>query len=333
MNNRGLFVVSLDFELMWGVHDVATLTEYADRLRHTREVIPQLLKLFEKYAIHATWATVGLLFANSKEEIISNIPDNKKQPSYQDRKHSNYSFLNQVGMSEDDDIYHYAVSLISQIRQTDNQEIGSHTYSHYYCMENGQTEEQFREDLRLFSNVAGKLGLPIRSIVFPRNQCNDAYLDACAETGIIAYRGMEDVFFNNNTQLSEGARRTLRFIDSYVNISGQHCYDVQELCFCESPLINIRSSCFFRPYVPKRKYLEYFKMRRIKKQMKYAAKHGKVFHIWWHPHNMGMNPNEMLSELEQLFQYAKKLNNDLGFESVNMGELAMMVEKERKKNG
>ena len=30
--------------------------------------------------------------------------------------------------------------------------------------------------------------------------------------------------------------------------------------------------------------------------MLYAAKHKEVFHMWWHPHNMGENTTEFLTE-------------------------------------
>ena len=59
----GTLVVSLDFELFWGMLDVCTLDEYRENVLGGRKAIPQMLQLFEKYNIHATWAAVGFLFA------------------------------------------------------------------------------------------------------------------------------------------------------------------------------------------------------------------------------------------------------------------------------
>ena len=56
----GTLIVSLDFELFWGMLDCSTLEAYQDHVLGGRKAIPQLLQIFEKYGIHATWATVGI---------------------------------------------------------------------------------------------------------------------------------------------------------------------------------------------------------------------------------------------------------------------------------
>lgn len=322
MNNTGYFIVSLDFELMWGVHDVTTLEAYSHRLLCTRKAIPQLLSLFDRYEIHATWATVGMLFASDKKQIMDNIPENDLLPSYDNTKHSSYNYLTQVGNSEKDDPYHFASSLIEEIRKHDFQEIGSHTYSHYYCKEEGQTQDQFQKDLEI--NRALVKDSEMVSIVFPRNQCNPNYLSTCKENGFLAYRGMENTYINR-WNFSEKVKRFLRFVDSYFNISGNHCYKLSDALEDNSEMINLKSSCFLRPYVPERKKLERFKISRIKKQMLYAAKHKEVFHMWWHPHNMGENTTEFLTELEDIFRFANELNHLYGFQSANMGEIIKII--------
>ena len=59
-STAGIFTISLDFELHWGVHDQRPLAAYARNLLGAREAIPRMLELFD--AIALTWATVGLLF-------------------------------------------------------------------------------------------------------------------------------------------------------------------------------------------------------------------------------------------------------------------------------
>ena len=58
----GTLIVSLDFELHWGVRDVKTVAQYRENLLGVRRAIPALLATFADYGIHATWATVGFLF-------------------------------------------------------------------------------------------------------------------------------------------------------------------------------------------------------------------------------------------------------------------------------
>ena len=55
----GNLIVSLDFELFWGMLDCCSLEAYQDHVLGGRKAIPQLLELFQKYHIHATWAAVG----------------------------------------------------------------------------------------------------------------------------------------------------------------------------------------------------------------------------------------------------------------------------------
>ena len=65
----GTLIVSLDFELFWGMLDKCPLEDYQDHVLGGRAAIPQLLALFQKYGIHATWAAVGFLFGENYQEI------------------------------------------------------------------------------------------------------------------------------------------------------------------------------------------------------------------------------------------------------------------------
>ena len=69
----GNFVISLDFELMWGVRDHATPESYGRNVLGGRQAVPAMLDLFHKRGIRATWATVGALLCESKDELIARI--------------------------------------------------------------------------------------------------------------------------------------------------------------------------------------------------------------------------------------------------------------------
>lgn len=71
---QGVFTISLDFELFWGMRDKLKIQEYEQNLMGVRLVVPKLLDSFEKYNIHATWATVGFLFFQNKEDLSHNFP-------------------------------------------------------------------------------------------------------------------------------------------------------------------------------------------------------------------------------------------------------------------
>src|SRR5271170_964441 len=73
--NPGGFVISLDFELHWGVRDHRTVDQYRDNLLGARQAIPAILDLFKRHGIHATWATVGFLFFESLDSLNAGLPD------------------------------------------------------------------------------------------------------------------------------------------------------------------------------------------------------------------------------------------------------------------
>jgi len=323
---KGNFVISLDFEIYWGVRDVLELDDYRDNLLGVRTVIPGLLHLFDKYGIHATFATVGLLFFNDKDEMLAGLPQRK--PKYTDPRISPYEgHFDKVGKDETEDVFHYAPSLIRMIQQT-GQEIGCQTFSHYYCLESGQTIEDFREDLRAAKRIAEKRGITLKSFVFPRNQYNEAYLNVCREEGISSFRGNETswLYKAKDVESETLLRRAMRLLDAHMNLSGHHCH---ELTVPETPgLYNIPASRFLRPYSKRWSFLERFRLSRITNSMTYAAKHGLTYHLWWHPHNFGINIKENLAFLEKVLLHYQKLSKKYGFQSMSMQQLADQLKNE-----
>jgi hypothetical protein len=78
----GALVISLDFELHWGVRDIYPAGGSYDRnLYGGRDAIPRILDLFEEFEIAATWATVGFLFASSREQLCRFAPSTR--PRYE----------------------------------------------------------------------------------------------------------------------------------------------------------------------------------------------------------------------------------------------------------
>ena len=144
MINDGHLVISLDFELHWGVFDVRTVKSYEVNLLQVRPVITRLLELADAYDIKLTFSTVGFLFAENKEELKKYLPKNK--PTYKNQKLSPYPLLDSIADTESEDPFHYAKSVVDQIKNNGKHEIGTHTFSHYYCHELGQTVEQFEDD-------------------------------------------------------------------------------------------------------------------------------------------------------------------------------------------
>jgi peptidoglycan/xylan/chitin deacetylase (PgdA/CDA1 family) len=325
MQQAGKFVISLDFELMWGVRDLVTIDGYGDHLRGVHTAIPRMLQSFTKYGIKATFATVGFLFFENKQQMMEGMPARK--PGYTNKALSPYNgHFSNVGESLETDLYHFGSHLVKQIKDTPGQEIATHTFSHYYCLEDGQTVEDFREDLKAAIAVAEKQGISLKSIVFPRNQYNADYLQVCSDYGITNIRGNEDSWLYEPRQFEKETllRRALRLIDAYFNITGHHCYT--DAFMSASKPFNIAASRFLRQYKPRIKMLEGLRLRRIKNSMTHAAKNGLTYHLWWHPHNFGINQQENINFLEKVLAHYQALNKQYNFTNYTMAALAGKLE-------
>ncbi len=324
----GFLVISLDFELFWGMFDKVTIEQYGDRILGERTAIPRMLAMFDEYGIHATWATVGMLMARNKHELLSLLPPPKLRPRYEDMRVSSYHYLESapIGNSEADDQYHFGSDLVERILRTPFQEISNHTFSHFYCID-GHTNDPaiFAADLEAHKRIASTYGITTKSIVFPRNQTSDEALAICHEKGIEAYRGTEDHILYHPRKDSEQSYliRGLRLLDHYFNISGYHTYALTQK---ESDMpLNIPASRFLRPYAPLLRWFEFLRMYRIKRAMTHAAKRGEIFHLWWHPHNFGIHQEQNFQNLEIILKHFKTLHAQYGMESASMGELATDV--------
>ena len=195
MKSAGKFIISLDFELLWGMRDKHSTKTYCQNILGVWEVLPKMIQIFEDFNVKGTFATVGFLFASNKKELIKYCPEYK--PKYLNKNLSPYEgHFDSVKKDEEHDKFHFASSLIALLQQYPNQEIASHTFSHYYCLEKGQTIDDFRSDIMAAQNIAAEKGISLTSLVFPRNQFNKEYLDCLAELGFTSFRGNESIWFH-----------------------------------------------------------------------------------------------------------------------------------------
>jgi peptidoglycan/xylan/chitin deacetylase (PgdA/CDA1 family) len=312
--SKGIFTISLDFELFWGVRDHRTLEDYGENVRNVHNVVPRLLTLFNKYDVHCTWATVGFLFFSGKQELLPYLPQQK--PAYVKKEYDPYTYLEQ---NELEKVYHFAPALIEQIKRTPGQEIGTHTFCHFYTLERNTTIEQFRNDLRAAIKIAKEKGIEIKSIIFPRNQYSDEHIKACMEEGIIIYRGNASTgAYKPVSRENENIfRKAIRFTDAYMNLTGSQCHHIP----AADSIINIPASRFLRPYKPKFKMFDGLKLNRIKQGIKFAAKHGLIYQLWWHPHNFGKYMDENFNFLEEVLKFYHQLNQEGKIESLNLLEI------------
>ena len=316
---QGGLIISLDFELNWGTWSEVSLDRNRKRLEETRRVIPRLLELFTEYNVHATWATVGFLFCGSRDELMDRRP--RAVPGYTVATDP-YRFARSIGRDEAEDPFHFAPSLIRLIADTPHQEIGTHTYSHMCCLEQGASAEAFRADLEAAREVAEGFDLRPRSLVFPKNQVNQAFLAVCEDIEVQSFRGARAHWIYAAREDAANGRifRGLRLIDSYLPLTGP------EASFpgAESRRIPqaVDAGRFLRPWSPALRGFEALRLKRITGALDAAAEQGALYHLWWHPHNFGVHAQQNLDFLRRILDHVAALQAGGRMVSLGMDEAA-----------
>jgi Polysaccharide deacetylase len=319
--NPGALVISLDFELHWGLRDHVRLGDpYERNLRGERVAIDRMLELFGERGIGCTWATVGMLFARDRAELDRFSPS--RRPRYDDTRLDPYG--EHTGDDFRDDPLHFAPDVIERVRAVPRQEIASHTFSHYYCLEAGQTETDFRSDLDAAVGIAAAHGVKLRSIVFPRNQVNRRYAAALRDVGIRSYRGTQLAWMYAARTRDPAAKRAARLLDAYVPFAGDHLVGWDEIRDKDG-LACVRASLFLRAWSRRLRALEGLRVRRLREAVRRAARERKVLHVWWHPHNFGVNTEENIGVLRHILDEYEACRVQYGMESLTMGEAADRV--------
>lgn len=198
----------------------------------------------------------------------------EERPAYMNPRLSNYTYLDEVGRDERSDPYYFATTLVDAICKTPRQELGTHTMSHYYCFEDGQTLTAFEADLAAAKALADLRGVSLKSIVLPRNQFTAAHLDVCARQGITHYRGNPRGWAYRAAKGSEQtpAKRALRLIDAYSGVLG-----AQTFALGRDGLVDVPASRFLRPCAGKLATFHPLHMGAIKRGMTEAAKAGRGY--------------------------------------------------------
>jgi hypothetical protein len=57
-----------------------------------------------------------------------------------------------------------------------------------------------------------------------------------------------------------------------------------------------------------------------------AAKRGRIYHLWWHPHNFGVHLDENLAFLRLVLDHYRLLRERYEFQSVTMSDCYRLAE-------
>jgi len=285
MTQRPTVVISLDFELRWGMQARLRFdpNAYRENLENEIPVVQQLLKLFLERRIHATWAVVGAIACHGWDEYFLRAP---RPPRYHD---PNLAISPRYAELDPDGRLHFGAGAVHAIHDTPGQELGTHTFSHILMREPGISADDVRLDLQAAASLwRERFGAAPVSLVFPKNQI--AFDSVVRDCGIRIWRGTEGPWYfdRNDARRISPLSRGLRLIDA-VN---------PFVCRASPVQGNVtRSSLFLRTNLPRPAWALH--VARIRRELA-ALRAPQVFHLWWHPHNLGVQTRTRIGRVEQI---------------------------------
>jgi hypothetical protein len=275
-------VLSLDFELRWGMYDVlgGDIDAYRGNLLGVREAVPLLLDALNARQMPCSWAVVGAMACAGWEEYLDLAPP---QP-YTDPR---LRFDRTWAQRDPDGLLHFAPNLVQEVARTPHQFIGSHTFGHLYCMEQGIMARDMDADARVCSQVLSRFGVGApRTLIFPRNQV--AFLPTLARHGIAAVRDCQPGMAWQESRIDrESIVHRVGRMASMVRVRGAAAAS-------EHGVLRVPSSAFLRMGL--REPLHSVFVRSLLDGAR-ALRSGEVLHIWCHPHNLGDRPAQRVAEL------------------------------------
>ncbi|MBL7124600.1 MAG: polysaccharide deacetylase family protein [Dehalococcoidales bacterium] len=299
MLSKAVFTMSLDTELLWGLsrtpsgRAIAQINGIKRDPTHCRAAIDNLLNLFAKYNIPATWATCGYLFLDYRGGNRY-IPDENTIKSRGGWHNSETINGNPLFCGKDivDKI------LSSQVEH----EIGYHTFSHvdFSRCSREVAEAEVADGVRL----AREFNLSLKSFVFPWNRVG--HLDILKKYGFLIYR----------VQASGLGERYRTFLARKIG-------GILGLIFTPLAKLNWRdgiwetgSSMDFWS----RQY-SFMLLPRAKLGVHRAVSQQKLLHLFLHPYTLVLQPS-LFGKLEKLLILVASKRDKGELEVMTMGELA-----------
>ena len=149
-------------------------------------MLSDLLDVFDRYEVPATWAIVGHLFLTGCEQRGGRAHPEIIRPDYAWRDED--WFVDDPCEPATLTSKWYAPDLVDEIRgRSTPHEIASHGFSHVMIGAEGCSAEAFDSELRAATGAALPFDVQLRSFVYPRNSVGHQHV--LRRHGYVAYRG------------------------------------------------------------------------------------------------------------------------------------------------
>ncbi len=280
--DKGVFTISIDFEMAWGYADREITRELKRKIGKEPEIVKRLLFLFDKYEIPATWA------------VVSKLLD----------KHDDC----------DNGLWYDTCGLVRSVAEAKvKHEIASHSYAHIIYGDKNTSLDAARTDIAKAAEIHGQSGYSFKSFVFPRNQ--EGFHDELKKAGIKAFRG-ETIFPYQS--LPKPFDKFGRMLDYYLPAAKTAAPARHESGLVNIPdcMLLLHRKGLRRMILPQ------VMINKIMYGIKAAIERKQVFHLWFHPFNFTYETRAQFRIFEEGLKYAVGQREKGELEIMTMGEIA-----------
>jgi len=301
------FLLSLDFELLWGFHDLNEKAFWSKQIEMSdaRVRILQLIEQLEGYEISATWALVGHLFLNSCN-------------GHEDYPDSGWLARDPRSSVSEAPLW-YAPDIIETLRGSRMFELACHSFTHAIFSKIDSDTANY--ELDEFIKAARDFGVSPRSIVFPRNEVGHKAL--LRSHGIISYRSKPKLLFNSRFQQG---------LDTIIGLSPPTPVlpRVSKWGIVEIPgsmPLGFEHSNFME-ILKKVQPRDVWRWK-IRMGLDQVIQKGGIFHVWMHPNDFRKRLHK--SDLAYLLELVSKYRDRDELQVMTMNEIATTVIKQKNK--
>jgi peptidoglycan/xylan/chitin deacetylase (PgdA/CDA1 family) len=292
-------IISLDFEMMWGVHHIYQnkIEEVKKFFLKTPYIVSETLRMFKERDISATWAIVGALFMNDWHEY-------EKNNYYYRYDKKILNFNNNFKIKDPNGELFFAPNTIKEIFKTRKQELASHSFNHIFFDMPGITKNNFITDTNVVLKIfREKLNFTPISYVFPKNECvNIDYLKS------LGFKKIRERMFEHyyNYKIGSIANTIFRPLRLFDNLN-----------FFKNGSLETKDNYFFLRFDISN-FLWNLQFEVLKKRI--FSSDLRPFHIWWHPRDLIFNVEKNLSRLAIFLDFLTNIINKNNFSSISMSK-------------
>jgi peptidoglycan/xylan/chitin deacetylase (PgdA/CDA1 family) len=316
--DRGVFTISIDFELIWGTLDLFGPERFRAACEFERAVVvDRLLDMFVEYDIPATWCILGHLFLDhcEAEQAV-------KHPEIVRPRHAwcrQDWFEHDPSGNDDGSSIFFGRGLVEKIMACPvTQEIGCHSFSHVIFGDAGCSAETAESEVAASVEAARRLGIEMRSFAFPRNEVG--HLAALRKYGFTSYRGPEPHWYEQ-AGLPVALKRVVSLLGVLLSAAPPVVLPEQTA----EGLWNIPGSMIYFPMHGLRRHIPMsLRVKRAVKGLDAAAGKNRIFHLWFHPTNLADHADRMFDGLRRILEYACSLRARGELVISPMGSAALM---------